>query len=153
MHIIQRSLIDGFKTKLTLFKSELSAMNWTHFPRLGEVMEAEETYPEQCDFVAELENLLQEFQLRFRECNGIKAHFHFFRNPFTFDPNDFTDSIVNDVSKTQLEILEIKSDELARYHAQMNPAEFWQTVNQFAYPTLKTAANKRLCMVGSNYSC
>jgi len=44
--------IDAFKSKLTLFKSQLSAMNWTHFPCLGEVME--------------LENLLQEFQLRFR---------------------------------------------------------------------------------------
>jgi len=30
----------------------------------------------------------------------------------------------------------------------MNPAEFWLTVNQYSYPTLKTAANKLLCMVG-----
>ena len=49
----------------------------------------------------------------------MKAHFHLFRNPFTFDPNNFTDFIVNDVSKAQLEILEIKSDDkLARSHAQ-----------------------------------
>lgn len=146
--------IDAFKSKLTLFKTHLSAMNWTHFPCLGEVMQAERTYPEQCDFVAEVDNLLQEFQLRFRECNAMKVHFHFFRNPFTFDPNDFTDSIVNDVSKAQLEILEIQSDdELARSHAKVNPAEFWQTVNQNSYPTLKTAANKLLCMVGSTYCC
>jgi hypothetical protein len=62
----------------------------------------------------------------------MKVYFHFFRNPFTFDPNHFTDSIVNDVNKAQLEILEIKSDdELTRSHAKMNPAEFWQTVNQY----------------------
>jgi len=54
---------------------------------------------------------LQEFQLRFRECNGMKEHFHFFRNPFTFDANDFSDSIMNYVNKAQLEILEIKSDD------------------------------------------
>ena len=55
--------IDAFKSKLTLFKTQLSAMNWSHFPCLGEVLQARETYPERCDFVAELENLLQEFQL------------------------------------------------------------------------------------------
>src|SRR6218665_2539343 len=35
----------------------------------------------------------------------------------------------------------------------VNPTEFWQTVNQYSYPTLKTAANKLLCMVGSIYCC
>jgi len=47
---------------------------------------------------------LQQFQLRFRECNGMKYTFTFFRIPFTFDSNDFTDSIVNDVNNAQLEI-------------------------------------------------
>jgi len=56
---------------------------------------------------------------------SVTVHFHFFRNSFTCDPNDSIDSIVNDVNKAQLKILEIKSDdELARSHAKMNPAEF-----------------------------
>jgi len=71
-----------------------------------------------------------------------------------FDPNEFTDSIVNDVNEAQLEILEIKSDnELARSHAKMIAAEFWHrpTVIQYSYPTLKTAANKLLCMIGCTH--
>jgi hypothetical protein len=36
--------IDAFKSKLTLFKTQLSAMNWTHFPCLGEVMQAEKKH-------------------------------------------------------------------------------------------------------------
>lgn len=61
---------------------------------------------------------------------------------------------MNDISLAQLELLEIKiDDELAQSHDKLIPAEFWQTVNQYSYPTLKMAANKLLCMVGSTYCC
>ena len=146
--------IETFKSKLTLFKAHLTLMNWTHFPCLREIMQGEESDPENCDFVAELDILLEEFQRRFHECTNMKLHIHFFRKPFTFDSNDFSDAIVNDASLAQLELLEIKiDDELARSHEKIPPAEFWQTVNQYSYPKLKMAANKLLCMFGSTYCC
>lgn len=61
---------------------------------------------------------------------------------------------MNDLCKAHIEILEIKSDdEFLRSHEEITPAKFWQAVNQYSYPTLKMAAKKLLCIVGSTYCC
>lgn len=93
--------IEAFKSKLQLFKAHLQAKNWLHFPCLGEILANDTDNPAYYDFVSEIDNLLQNFENRFKECNDLKVHLRFVQTPFSFDPNDFNDTFVTDVSSAQ----------------------------------------------------
>lgn len=145
--------IDAFKNKLKLFRSHLESHNWTHFPALGEIMTNVMEYPTGCNFIVELDHLMEVFEARFQECNDMKLYLRFIRDPIGFDPNDFNDTFVHDVGVAQLELLELKSnDELVDNHSKLSLDLFWQKVDN-SYPTLKTAAKKVLVMFGSTYCC
>jgi hypothetical protein len=150
--------IEAFKSKLQLFKAHVERRNWTHFSAVGKIMKdhTDDTeYPiaNGCDFVSEIEHLLHTFENQFRECDDMKVYVRFVRDPFTFDPDDFNDTVVDDVATAQLELLELKSnDEMANNHSRLTCDVFWQKIDN-SYPTLRASAKKLLVMFGSSYSC
>src|SRR5271156_5240683 len=83
----------------------------------------------------------------------MKLCLRFFRNPISFDPDEFNDTFVDGVGAAQMELLELQcNSEMVDNHAKLSLDLFWQKVNQ-SYPTLKKSAKKVLAVVASSYSC
>lgn len=80
--------IHAFKLKLSLWETQLSGGDASHFPSLKHVC-ATQRVADIKRFKDKITGLLQEFEQRFQIFNGLKTDFKLFYSPFTVNPSDF----------------------------------------------------------------
>lgn len=138
-----KSLINGFKEKLSLWVSQVGSRNFVHFPTLDS---------ETCDlgsaklFSTFLKKLEHQFDLKFSELEKLSTEIAIFCNPFEIDPSTVP-------AAYQMELIELKNSlVLKRRFDSMDSLEFWKLACDL-YPKLKEAVILVLAIFPSTYIC
>ena len=137
--------LDGFISRLKVFKSTLAKGNFVHFPCCKELME-EEIFDIDFQFSAEmLDKLLMQFSERFSDFNDMRSQLILFNNPINCDISEQEDTI-------QLELCDLQSDPFFQSRVEVG-IDFWKLVPREKYPTLCDFSLRVASMFGSTYIC
>ncbi len=151
----------AFKTKLTIFTTDLTPTGLLHFPRLRAFIntapEARIT-PVMTDFMTKL---TENFTERFQGFNIPIEVLHFARDPFSIKPEaDFcakAKEVMSNIDESifQMEMVDMQSSFALKQHLQSEGTEnFWSNqVDQNQCPTTRKVALLILTMFGSTYTC
>ena len=100
-----------------------------------------------------LQGLMEKFQARFGDLQGLKPCFTFLVNPFDidliYDGCLVRQSFVTDVCAAEMELTELLQEDLAlnNFNQCHSTVEFWQQVTERKYPELKKISSARLLSV------
>lgn len=153
--------IESFQRKLTMFSAHLLTKNLRHFPTLEKmVSDVDQSFSSfyKLNLVTMIDDLSEEFRIRFVECQSKAAMFQFTLNPFSVKPESLSDFIPEDsISEAELELIELQNDVFLSTSPEVNRQDsvaMWQTISGFAdYQTLTKMAKKVISMFGSTYKC
>lgn len=135
--------ICAFKLKLSLWETQLSKGDTSHFPLLAELGARQ---PDLAEYKNKITELLQEFERRFQVFGELEKEFAFFRSPFAVDASDMPADI-------QLELIDLQCDsDLKQKFASVGLGTFYQYLLP-GYPKLTALAAKVLSMFGTTYVC
>lgn len=147
----------AFKTKLTIFTTDLMATKLLHFPQFRAFMStAPGTHimPVTTDFMTKL---TENFTERFQGFTILIEVLQFACDPFSIKPEaDFcvkAKEVMSfiDESIFQMELVDVQSSFALKQHLQSDGAvDFWSNhVSQYQYPTIRKVALLILTMFGS----
>ena len=151
----------AFKTKLTIFSTDLTSREMLHFPRLRGLMNTApgaQITPIMTDFMTKL---TENFTERFQGFSIPIEVLHFARDPFSVKPEAGFSAKVKVVMPSivesifQMEMVDVQASFALKQHLRSEGAEtFWcNHVNKFQYPTVKKVAVLIVTMFGSTYTC
>lgn len=151
----------AFKTKLTIFTSDLMSGRLLHFSQLCAFMSAApgaHVTPVMTNF---MRNLTDNFTERFQGFSIPIEVLQFARDPFSIKPEaDFcvkAKEVMSciDESLLQMEMVDVQSSFALKQHLLSEGAvNFWcNHVSQYQYPTIRKVALLILTMFGSTYTC
>ena len=151
----------AFKTKLSIFKTDLITKKLLHFPQLRAFMSTSprgEITPVMTDCMTKL---TENFTERFQGFSIPIEVLQFARDPFSIKPDaDFCVKVKEvlsciDEGTFQMELVDVQSCFALKQHLQSEGvADFWcNHVSQYQYPTIRNVASLILTMFGSTYTC
>lgn len=150
-------IVNEFRLKLILFKTEINANDLTHFPTLQkhfDICFIENKSDDEICFVKYIDTLIDEFETRFSDFKKHDVAFKFIKNPFDFDSAKIA----------QLsEIFEEKEAHLTfdialiqeETHLKNLPCiEMWKRlIKENSFLVLKKVVPKYFCLFSSTYAC
>ncbi|XP_066980426.1 general transcription factor II-I repeat domain-containing protein 2-like [Macrobrachium rosenbergii] len=137
--------IRSFKLKLSLWETQLSNGDTSHFPCLTAV-HVTGLNADLDQYKDKITGLLQEFERRFQIFSELENEFAFFRSPFTVKASDMPADI-------QLEVIDLQCDSsMKQKFASVGLDTFYQYLLP-GYPKLTSLAAKILSMFGTTYLC
>ncbi|XP_066941420.1 general transcription factor II-I repeat domain-containing protein 2B-like [Macrobrachium rosenbergii] len=137
--------IRSFKLKLSLWETQLSNGDTSHFPCLT-AMHVTGLNADLDQYKDKITGLLQEFERRFQIFSELENEFAFFRSPFTVKASDMPADI-------QLEVIDLQCDSnMKQKFASVGLDTFYQYLLP-GYPKLTSLAAKILSMFGTTYLC
>ena len=104
-----------------------------------------------------LQNLLEDFQNRFKDLHALKSSLGFILNPFLTDviSDDcpIPSNMLKEVSHFKMELLDLQDQNLLMLHKALTLLDFWKIVPEVKYPQLKKISIKFISIFGSTYTC
>lgn len=150
-------IVNEFKLKWILFKSEINSNDFTDFPTLDEhfsICFIEDKTSDKIRFIEYLDILFEEFETRFSDFEEHELAFKFLKNPLDFDSAKITElSEIFAVKKPHLEYdFALISKES---HLKSLPhIEMWKRLmSENEFFVLKDVVLKYVCMFSSTYVC
>lgn len=132
--------------KLSLWETQLSSGDTTHFSCLTAVRPKAPDRPDLDKYKDNITDLLREFERRFQVFSELENKFGFFRSPFTVKPSDVPADI-------QLELIDLQCDSAMKdKFGSVGLDTFYQYLVP-GYPKLTAMAAKVLSMFGTTYLC
>ena len=103
-----------------------------------------------------MQGLLEEFQAKFDDLQGLKPCFTFLVNPFDIDvinnPCLVRQSFITDVSAAEVELTELQEDlALNNFNKCHSTVKFWQQIAERKYPELKKTSARLLSVFSPAY--
>lgn len=149
------SSINSFKFKLLLFKSQLSGKDLKNFPSLLAIKEKGNNILLD-DYIAEIQNIVNEFENRFQDISRLNPILLFLSFPFG---NDEVEEITSKIAtffdinllKIENEVIALKSDIFIKARASEN--SYWSLLNEETYPCLRAICLQLTAYFGSTYLC
>lgn len=137
--------VKSFKVKLRLWIKQMSEGNLVHFPTLNSFEKVEpECLKEYTDVLL---NLLQQFDLRFKDFQVFEPQFQLFSTPFAVE-------IDNVAEELQMELVELQCDTILKQkYAEVGIPEFYKYLSRERFPKLFSATVRIFSMFGSTYVC
>lgn len=137
------SSINGFKSKLLLLKSQLSAKDLKNFPSLKAMTERLNVNTNFDDHITEIERIINEFEHRFQDFKKIEPILMFMSFPFGNNDVEEISSKISiffdmDYSKIENEIIAINSDIFIKARASEN--SYWGLLHEDKYPLMRDIA-------------
>lgn len=135
--------VRAFSQKLAMFRYQLENFDFTHFPSMSILSPAStEAY------VSAINDLREEFALRFQDFFIHSSKFDVFAKPFSASPEEADAAL-------QIELIELQCDSMLQYHYSNDDLlTFYTTRLPVArYPQLAIHAKIMLCLFGSTYLC
>ena len=143
---------------MMLFKRDLATKTFNHFSRLKS--KASQITEEKLEeYKEKVQNMIDDFTLRFKDLENMKSSINFLINPFEIDVigGEFGISkyFLPEVGAGELELIEFQEDAALalQFKSEKSPIVFWKSVNQSRYPHLKSAACKLISIFGTTYCC
>jgi len=137
--------IKSFKVKLSLWNKQISNGNFIHFHALKSLKKVEPN----CltDYSRVLNELLQQFDTRFKDFKALEIQFNIFSTPFSVD----VESVDEDI---QMELVELQCDTILKQkYSDVGIPEFYLYLQQDRFPNLHSQALRIIAMFGSTYLC
>ena len=151
----------SFQNKTQVFQRDIMSKTFRHFPNLKMTVNAFTvviTDHKVEEYKDKLQGLLEEFQARVDDLQGLKPYFTFLVNLFDIDViNDgclVHQPFVTDVSAAEIELIELQEDlALKNFNKCHSRMEFWQQVTKRKYPELKKTSARLLSVFSTTYCC
>ena len=145
----------SFQNKIKVFQRDLMSKTFCHFRNLKMTVNAFTevliiiTGHKMGEYKNKLLGLLEEFQARFHDLQGLKPCLTFLVNPFDIDViNDGSlvrQPFATDVSAAEMELTELQEDlALKNFNKCRSIVEFWQQVTERKYPEFKKTSARLL---------
>lgn len=139
--------VDGFRNKLRVFKSSLNRNDLSHFlscRKLAEENEDNETL-DFSEFVANIQEIIVEFDTRFKDFDLLKSSMMLFSNPLRANIED-------QPTHLQLELCELQADIFLQTREEKG-TDFFKLLPKERFPNLLDFGRKITSMFGSTYLC
>ncbi|KAM4566993.1 general transcription factor II-I repeat domain-containing protein 2-like [Odontesthes bonariensis] len=139
--------VKAFKTKLSLWETQMRKENLSHFSSCQTMKEKLSTavFPS-AQFADKLNTLAADFQRRFADFEAQKSSFELLSNPFAVD-------VESAPPQLQMELIELQcNDTLKVKYERVGAAEFARFIPD-TMPQLRIQAARTLSMFGSTYLC
>ena len=150
--------VSAFREKLTLYRQQLGASDFTHFPSLSTQVSKLRTpfRPKTC--VEYLNELASEFANRFTDLKVIMPVIRMVENPYSADVSDVSqhcDRLGVSRERFEEELIELKNNNaLKQSYTDKSMVEFWMlSVPGDSYSAVSLCAKKILTCFGSTYVC
>lgn len=149
--------VTEFKLKLILFKTEIDADDFTHFPTLNEhfsICFIEDKNIDKIRFKKYLDILIEEFEARFSDFKKHDLAFKFLKNPFDFDSAKMTE--LSEIFVEKKAHLEFDFALISQENRLKNEThvEMWKRLSlENSFLVLSDVVLKYLCMFSSTYVC
>lgn len=141
------STVQAFKTKLSLWETQMRKENLSHFPSCQTMKERLSTavFPS-AQFADKLNILAADFRRRFADFEAQKCRFQLLGNPFAVDVESAPPNL-------QMELIELQcNDTLKEKYERVGAAEFARFIPD-TMAELRIQAAQTLSMFGSTYLC
>lgn len=138
--------INGFRNKLRILKFSLENNDLAHFSSCRRL--AEELKDEVLDFSvcgANIQEIIDEFNARFKEFERLKSSVLLFNNPLGVDIEDQQTDL-------QLELCDLQADTFLQTRQEKGP-DFFKLLSNERFPNLRKFGQKMTSMFGSTYIC
>lgn len=152
------SSIDAYKTKFILLIEDLQQNNMNHFPNMADNLQKNKNIIYEIDkYVAEIQNVMEDFEKRFQDFKKIKEIVEFTSFPFK------KDLIVKEISKKIADLFDMEQNALENeiiilqsdliLQARKFEENFWKYVNREKYPNIIKCSEYIYSCFGSTYLC
>lgn len=152
------SSIDAYKTKFILLIEDLQQNNMNHFPNMADNLQKNKNISYEIDkYVAEIQNVMEDFEKRFQDFKKIKEIVEFTSFPFK------KDLIVKEISKKIADLFDMEQNALENeiiilqsdliLQARKFEENFWKYVNREKYPNIIKCSEYIYSCFGSTYLC
>lgn len=136
--------IKAFTTKLVLLSNQLRNKQLGHFATLQQVVPTEKSLQK---YSSMLTNLHSEFSRRFKDFKLIEDDLLLVSTPFSFDASKAPFQL-------QMELIDLQCDLLLQEKIKSSPiTDFYASLNESAFPNLKSFAQQMIVIFGSMYIC
>ena len=137
--------VKSFKVKLRLWNKQICNGNFIHFPALKSLKKIESN--SLTIYSGILNELLQQFETRFKDFKALEPQFQIFSTPFAVDVESVAEEI-------QMELVELQCDSILKQkYFDVGILEFYTFLQQERFPRLHSLAVKIIAMFGSTYLC
>lgn len=139
--------INGFRNKLKLFKLSLNKNDLAYFSSCGKIAKELEDYKtlDFSEFAANIQELIEEFDTRFKDFESLKSSILLFSNPFLA-------KIEDQPVHLQLELCDLQADTFLQTRGEKG-ADFFKLLTKEKFPNLRDFGRKITSMFGSTYLC
>ncbi|XP_059570183.1 general transcription factor II-I repeat domain-containing protein 2B isoform X2 [Alligator mississippiensis] len=139
--------VNGFRSKLKLFKAAIEKGDLTHFPSCKELVKEMENFD--CisfsEFSSNVDAMVKEFDNRFIEFELLKNELILFNNPLRAP-------VENQSSNIQLELCDLQADPFLGSRQEIGQ-DFFKLVAKNRFPHLRDLGLKIVSIFGSTYLC
>lgn len=138
------SIINGFRSKLKVFKQTLEDKNLIHFPSCLQLAEEfKESDFSSCN--SQIQQVIDEFNTRFDEIENLKSSLLLYNNPLGA-------TIEDQPPELQLELCDMQAD-MFLMTRQERAHDFFKLLPKERFPKLRDFGLKMSSMFGSTYLC
>jgi len=139
-------IVNGFRNKLKIFKRSLENNELTHFPCcLQLAAEKDQETIDYSDFSSYIQEIIEEFNTRFKETETLKSSVQLYMNPLGA-------TIEEQEPHLQLELCDLQADTFLQTR-QEKGSHFFKLLSSEKYPNLRQFGLKMTSMFGSTYIC
>lgn len=137
-------IINGFRSKLKLFKQTLENKSLAHFPSCLQLAdEFKDNDFSSC--ICQIQELIDEFNTRFQEIENLKSSLLLYNNPLGV-------TIEDQPPHLQLELCDMQADPFLMTR-QEKAHDFFKLLPKVRFPSLRDFGLKMSSMFGSTYLC
>ena len=141
------AVVNAFKLKLRLFKSQLSKEMLTHFPICLKHILPERHLAVGIKYAEQIKLLIEEFDNRLTLSSEEKLHLKIIENPFSIDPEEAP-------SHLQMELIELQASSVYKSkHGESSLQDFCKCLNKAGFKNLLNLAEQMFSLFGSAYIC
>ena len=139
-------IVNGFRNKLKIFKRSLENNELTHFPCcLQLAAEKDQETIDFSDFSSYIQEIIEEFNTRFKETETLKSSVQLYMNPLGA-------TIEEQEPHLQLELCDLQADTFLQTR-QEKGSHFFKLLSSEKYSNLRQFGLKMTSMFGSAYIC
>jgi len=141
------SHIDGFRSKLHIFRSTLAVNNLAHFPSCETLSEDydEVDVLDFSKFVTIIGDIIHEFDIRFQDFEKLRRDVDLFANPQHAD-------VSKESPHLQMELCELQADVFLKGRRERG-IEFFKLLSRELFPQLRDFGLRIASVFGSTYLC